>query len=110
MELKDEIEKLREELYKSISDRGIDIEETIEMSKKLDNLINGMKDIPNKKQNNYDIAYEKLKKLTKDFGEFPTVKGWNKYAKENNLLSSSSMQYISGFNWNKLRAKILSEI
>ena len=32
------------------------------------------------------------------------------YAKENNLLSSSSIEYISGLNWNKLRTKILSEI
>lgn len=114
MKIKEDIEKLREELYKSIENNGLNAEETMKISKELDKKIQKyLKDIEHiidKKENRYNVSYKKLKKLTKDFGEFPTVKGWNKYAKENNLLSSSSIEYISGLNWNKLRTKILSEI
>ena len=38
--------------------------------------------------------------------EFPTVKEWNKYAKENQLLSSESIKYIAGVNWHELRNRI----
>lgn len=33
----------------------------------------------------YKIAYKELVEITKNFGVFPTVKGWTKYAKEKRI-------------------------
>ena len=113
MKNSENIDSLRKKLYKSIDENGINAEQTMKISKELDKLIQEYFNKINKEpigKTNYDIAYNNLKKVTKQFGEFPTVKGWNKYAIENNLLSSNSMEYISGLNWNKLRRKIFSEI
>ena len=41
--------------------------------------------------------------------KFPTVKEWNIYAKENQLLSSESIKYIAGVNWHELRNRIKLE-
>lgn len=51
-----------------------------------------------------------LRKISKIFGEFPTIDEWNKYAKENYLLNSESIKYISGLDWNKLRNQIKKEM
>ena len=58
----------------------------------------------------YELSYRILKKITKEFNEFPSVAGWNKYAQKNNYLSSTAIQYISMLDWNKLRDKIKAEI
>ena len=50
-----------------------------------------------------------LRKIARDFVRFPTIKEWNYYAKENNLLNSESLKYISGNSWHDLRNRILSE-
>ena len=54
----------------------------------------------------YDTSYQHLQLLTNMLNEFPSVKEWNQYAKENLCLNSQSMQYIAGMNWHKLRDKI----
>ena len=54
----------------------------------------------------YTESLKKLKKMTVKKIEFPTVKEWNKYAKENQLLSSESIKYIAGVNWHELRNRI----
>ena len=56
-----------------------------------------------------DSMYE-LRKISKEFGEFPTVEEWNRYAKENMLLNSESIKYISGLDWNKLRDRIKKDL
>ena len=54
----------------------------------------------------YKESINYLRKFTKDFVEFPTIKEWNYYAKENGLLNSESIKYISGSNWHELRNRI----
>ena len=58
----------------------------------------------------YLKSIKNLKKITKDFVKFPTIKEWNYYAKENNLLSSESLKYISGNSWHDLRNRISSKL
>lgn len=110
------IEKLRKKLHDVIEKEGINSEDAAKISKELDELINEF----NKKQqvfsndNNMKSAYEKsiikLKQITIDFGSFPSVREWDYFAKDNNLLSSESIKYISKLNWHELREKILYEI
>lgn len=110
------IEKLRKKLNYVIEKKGINSEEATKISKELDELINEF----NKRQqvfsNNNDmkIAYEKsiakLKQIATDFGSFPSVREWDYFAKDNNLLSSESIKYISRLNWHELREKISYEI
>ena len=45
------------------------------------------------------------RKITRDFVEFPTIEEWNHYAKENDLLNSESLKYISDRSWHDLRNK-----
>ena len=54
----------------------------------------------------YVQSIKDLKKITKDFIRFPTIKEWNHYAKEKDLLNSESLKYISGNSWHNLRNKI----
>lgn len=116
MNVNDKLERLRMKLYKAIDEYGLDGEETKKISVKLDKLINEQHshevEYPYgailKEQ--YYISYIHLKKITKEFGEFPTVKQWSKYAKENILLNSVAIEYISGLNWNNLRDQIILEL
>lgn len=120
--LNKEIEKTRKRLYKSIDKSGINSLETRNISNEIDVLINTYyKNNRSKTKGRYyreecfmneiyNKSYEHLKSLTIDINEFPLIKIWNEYALRNNCLSSQSMQYISGFNWNKLRDKIKTSI
>ena len=58
----------------------------------------------------YEQSYKQLKIVTQQLERFPSTQEWNKFAKENCLLSSMSMQYISKLNWNYLRTKVLREL
>ena len=57
----------------------------------------------------YEESLKKLKEMTGKKVKFPTVKEWNIYAKENQLLSSESIKYIAGVNWHELRNRIKLE-
>jgi len=117
-----EIEKVREELNKSVIDNGINSKEVRKLSDKIDFLINTyynnnrnrekgryfIKD--NIMEKEYNRTYEHLKSLTIDLNEFPTISTWEEYAKKNSCLSSQAIQYISGLNWHKLRDKVKSDI
>lgn len=113
-----EIKKVRKKLNDSIDRYGIESENTMEHSIKINALINeyyrSRETIRYPHNSNmhkyYHKSYDALKSITEEFGEFPTIKNWNKHAKENNCLSSSSMQYISKLDWNKLRTKIFTEL
>lgn len=59
---------------------------------------------------NYNESYAALMKITKDFGDFPTIAEWNKYAKEHGYLNHISLQFITKLNWHKLRRKVKKEI
>ena len=90
--------------------------ETKKISKKFDELVSEFY----KKEKQYPtesiihIKYletiEELKKVTRDFSEYPTIKEWNKYAKTKNLLCSESLKYVTGINWHELRNRIKSEV
>nr|DAP14854.1 MAG TPA: hypothetical protein [Caudoviricetes sp.] len=46
--------------------------------------------------------YQKSLQMIKELSKILTEKEWNKYAVENNLLSSISLKYISGKNFTRL--------
>ena len=58
----------------------------------------------------YDETYNELKKIAIMNNKFPDIEEWDKYAKENNLLSSESIKYISMLEWKYLRLKVNKEI
>lgn len=106
-------EKLRKKLDESIETTGISSEKTRKISIKYNELVNNYY----KKEKQYHAgnfmhkkyleSVQNLRKVTKDFVKFPTIKEWNYYAKENNLLNTESLKYISGNTWHELRNKIL---
>lgn len=116
------IEIIREELHKSIENNGLNSAKVRELSDRIDKLIatyykdNRSKDMGRFYKEgdvmgtDYNRSYQYLKSLTIDLNEFPSVELWDKFAKKNNCLSSSSMQYISGFNWHKLRERVKSDV
>lgn len=106
-----EVEKLRKKLHEAIDKYGINSKEIYKLSTEMDKLLNKRGyDDKNVMYNKYlDSMYE-LRKISKEFGEFPTVEEWNQYAKTNNLLNSESLKYISGMNWHKLKNKIKQEM
>lgn len=113
-----EIRKLRRKLDKSVEKNGTDAEITKKISVEMDTLINNYykskktREYPHTSEFliYYEDSYKELRKVTKDFNEFPSVRAWDKYAQENYYLSSTAMQYISLLDWHKLRDRILAEI
>lgn len=112
------IKRLRTKLEKAIKEKGLNSIEVRELSDEMDRLLNEYEesikivDFPKDSEmlEYYKISYEKLKKITSDFKKFPTVAEWNHYAKENNLLSNSSLEYISKLNWKYLKIKVEREL
>lgn len=113
-----EIKKTRRKLDRNIVEKGLQDKDTRMYSDQMDILINEyykskeIREYPviSNMLTYYKKSYEELKKVTKEFNEFPNTKAWNKYALEHNCLSSTAMQYISMLDWNKLRDKIKAEI
>lgn len=106
-----DVERLRKKLYDAIDEYGINSKEVYRLSIEMDKILNKRGyDDKNLMYNKYlDSMYE-LRKISKEFGEFPTVEEWNRYAKENMLLNSESIKYISGLDWNKLRDRIKKDL
>lgn len=106
-----EIEELRQQLHEAIEEYGINSEEVYIISVKMDRLLNkrGYTN-SNTIYNAYLNSMFELRKISKIFGEFPTISKWNKYAKENYLLNSESIKYMSGLDWNRLRSRIKKEM
>ena len=106
-----EVEVLRKKLHEAIEEYGINSKEVYRLSIKMDKLLNKRGyDDKNLMYNKYlDSMYE-LRKITKLFAKFPTVEEWNRYAKENLLLNSESIKYISGLNWHKLKDRIKNDL
>ena len=106
-----EVEELRKKLHEAIGEYGINSKEVYKLSIEMDKLLNkrGYND-KNLMYNKYlDSMYE-LRKITNLFAKFTTVGEWNRYAKENMLLNSESIKYISGLDWNKLRDRIKKDL
>ncbi len=91
------IENLRKKLHDSIQKFGLTSKEAYKISLELDEEIV-------KYYNNSPMLYyykqsiEGIKKYIKENGKEPTKKEWNKYAFENNYLSSESLKYIGNIN------------
>lgn len=91
------IENLRKKLHDSIQKFGITSKETYNLSLELD------KEIANYYNDSPMLYYYKksligLKQYIKENGEEPTKEAWNKYAFENNYLSSESLKYMGNIN------------
>ena len=107
-----DFEKLRNKLHESIEINGLNSEQTKKISQRYNEMVNEY--YKNARQYHkgslmyikYIESIEALRKITRDFVEFPTIKAWNHYAKENDLLNSESIKYISGYNWHDLRNSI----
>ena len=54
-------------------------------------------------------SLEILKQYLKTYKQIPSEKTWNKIAVESNCLSSKTIQYISGFKFNKLCRNLIKE-
>lgn len=112
------IRNLRNKLHESIKKNGLDSDKTRKISDEMDKLINEYYDniqqieYPDGSEMKvyYEQSYKALKTITQQLKRFPSTQEWNQHAKENYLLSSTSMQYISKLNWNYLRAKVLREL
>lgn len=91
------ISKLREKLHDSIQKYGLMSSKTYEASVKLDEaIVEYYKNSP--MLNYYEKSLEGLKKYIEINKKQPNKKEWNKYAYENNYLSSESMRYIGNIN------------
>lgn len=113
-----EIRKMQKKLNDSAIKNGVNSNKTKEISSKVDELINEYyKSIEtvqfppwSNSDYHYKLAYNILKDITLMNKRFPTIEEWNKIAKERVLFSAASIQYISGLNWNYLRAKVEKEL
>ena len=65
----------------------------------------------NSNMNEYkEKSYQKIKEIVLNTKKFPTVKEWDKIAKEEGFLSHISLEYMMKSNWNNLRVKTLREL
>lgn len=112
------IKKLRVKLEEAVDKKGLNSSEVRKLSDEMDNLINEYEESikivkfreSNKMLECYKESYLELKALTEREKIFPTVQQWDKYAKENDLISHTSLEYISKLNWNKLRTRVYREL
>lgn len=112
-----QIRKLQKKLNDSAIKNGVNSNKTKEISLKVDELINEYYESIKIRQypttsiigNCYEASYRELKFMTLDNNKFPSVQEWNKYAKQNCLLSATAIQYINMLDWNYIRAKVVRE-
>ena len=112
------IKGIRKKLDKVVTKYGLQSIETRKISDEIDKKINEyyknieqMKYPQNSNMNEYkEKSYQKVKEIVLNTKKFPTVKQWNKIAKEEGLLSHISLEYIMKTNWNNLRVKTLREL
>lgn len=112
------IRGIRKKLHKAISKYGLNSEETRKLSDDIDKKINEyhksieqIKYPKNSKMYEYrQKSYNAIKEITIKNRKFPTVKQWNKIAKEKGYLSNISLEYMLKTNWNDLRTRILREL
>lgn len=117
--LNNEIRNLQSKLNTDAQKNKLHDMETLEISNKIDELINHYyllsmqkRKFPTNSKMDlfYDASYKALKELTIKNNKFPQLEEWNKYAKENKLLSSESIKYISMLEWKYLKLRVNKEI
>lgn len=106
------IKKVRKQLHKTIDRYGLCHERCIEEGKKFDQLaISKMKQCYKREEKKHlDKALDALLFVTIQLEIFPSVTIWNHYAKENDTLSSITLEYMTGKNWNQLRTMTYKKI
>ena len=57
----------------------------------------------------YERSVEVLKLYMKITKQIPSERQWNKYARIENLLSSKSIEYLSGIKFNKMCRKLIKK-
>lgn len=117
--LSDKIRNLQNKLNSDIQNNQLYNLNSVELSNKIDKLVNdyylvstyGRGFPANCNMNKYyELSYSELIKLTVKNNKFPSLEEWNEYAKQNNLLSSESIKYISMLEWKYLRLKVNKQI
>ena len=58
---------------------------------------------------NYEKSKKEKKKYLKREKKIPSEKRWNRYAYENNLLSSKTLEYLYGLRFNKMCRKLIKK-
>lgn len=111
-----DFDKLRKELHEAIDKYGIQSIEVKKISDKFDKLVTVyyLSERQYKKgcamYKKYIESINNIRKITREFGKYPSIDEWNKYAKEEKLLCTESLKFISGKNWHELRRRIFSEV
>lgn len=114
-----EIRNLQNKLNNGIEQNTLNDEQIVELSNEIDKLINHYyslsmqsREFPtnSKMKMFYDASYKELIKMTIKNGKFPELEEWNKYAKENHLLSTEAIKYITKLEWKYIRLKVNKEI
>lgn len=117
--LNSEIRDLQNKLNSGVEQNKLSDKEILEISNEIDKLINHYysfsmqsREFPNgsKLKLFYEESYKELIKMTIKNGKFPELEEWNKYAKENHLLSTESMKYITKLEWKYIRLRVNKEI
>lgn len=113
-DITNKIEKLRAKLHFNIDRHGLDSKQVRKTSDELDRLINEYYNSKKYSEDSdmykaYNKSLEDIQMIIDIFGNFPTTKEWNKYAKEQGLLSVASLEYISGCNWHGLKKKFVEK-
>lgn len=118
-ELNHEIRNLQNKLNNGIEQNKLKDKQIIELSNEIDKLINHYyslsiqsREFPmnSKMKLFYNESYKELIKMTIKNGKFPELEEWNEYAKENHLLSTESMKYITKLEWKYIRLRVNKEI
>ncbi len=112
------IKGIRKRLDKVVIKYGLHSIETRKVSDEIDIKINEyyksieqVKYPRNSNMNKYkEKSYKKIKEIVLNTKKFPTVKQWDKIAKEEGFLSHISLEYMMKTNWNNLRVKTLREL
>lgn len=94
------IEYLRKKMHESILKYGLKSEEAYEASTCLDKEISKYYEL-HPMRYYYEESINGIKKYIKKYNKRPTKKQWNRYAKNNNYLSSESMNYIGKIKFNE---------
>ena len=95
------IRNLRNKLHESIKKNGLDSDKTRKISDEIDVLINeyynNIQQIKYPADSEmkiyYEQSYKMLKIVVQQLERFPSVQEWNKFAKENCLLSSNAIYF-----------------
>lgn len=88
------ISELKRKLHSSIKKYGLDSKEVYELSIKLDEEINIYYKNTKLLFENYNKSITEIERYVEIYGKKPNKYDWNKFAKENGLLSSESIKYM----------------